>query len=543
MKIFLAHFAKLRILAIALLIVGVLFRSTNLDKKIFWLDEAATLFRVSGYAETELIASFSYSRVVSVTELAQFQRLDLEKQKMDIVKNLAIEEPQLSPLYFVILRFWIQWFGHSIWAIRSLSVLISLLIFPALYWLCLELFQSSLIGWVAVGIIAISPFHVLFAQEARPYSLFSLTILLSSAALLRAAKHPNPVNWALYTATIVLGIHSYLLFGMTAIAHAIYISLYEGVINKLQRKKVLINYLVSSVCGLLISLPWLFLVIVNVANIPQLNDTNKSSPGGLGAFRELIGGIRQTFFDFTSDAFSSIHFFSLDINLYLLSKILYPSLNLVFIAIIGYAAHTLYYHSKSTWLYVLLLGGTGALFLALLGKILPRYLVATYLSVEISIAYLIATKLLSTRTKIIKNLFWKGVTTALIVMGIVSCYAIAQADTWWSKGNSQNLQLATLINRSPKPLLISDAIPLELLSLSHYLDQKVSLQIQPQCAFCLNSTAKDQPVAIPKIPIAFRSLFLFHPSEALRNGLEKTYKLSSLKAEKTTFENVWKLEK
>ena len=40
-----------------------------------------------------------------------------------------------------------------------------------MYWLCLELFESSVTAWLAVAIIAISPFQIVYAQEARPYSL------------------------------------------------------------------------------------------------------------------------------------------------------------------------------------------------------------------------------------------------------------------------------------------------------------------------------------------------------------------------------------
>lgn len=39
-----------------------------------------------------------------------------------------------------------------------------------------------------MALIAVSPFHVLYAQEAREYSLWTVTILLSSAALLRAMR-------------------------------------------------------------------------------------------------------------------------------------------------------------------------------------------------------------------------------------------------------------------------------------------------------------------------------------------------------------------
>ncbi len=68
---------------------------------------------------------------------------------------------------------------------RSLPAIISLLAFPCIHWLCLELFEESITGSVAIAVIAVSPFHLAYAQEARQYSLWVLITLLSSEALLR----------------------------------------------------------------------------------------------------------------------------------------------------------------------------------------------------------------------------------------------------------------------------------------------------------------------------------------------------------------------
>ncbi|MEG3987264.1 hypothetical protein QUA13_08880 [Microcoleus sp. S28C3] len=42
--------------------------------------------------------------------------------------------------------------------------------------------------WIAVGLLAVSPLHVLYAQEARPYCLWPALILISCASLLRAMR-------------------------------------------------------------------------------------------------------------------------------------------------------------------------------------------------------------------------------------------------------------------------------------------------------------------------------------------------------------------
>lgn len=66
----------------------------------------------------------------------KYQQINPQKTWLDTVKGLATEEPQLSPLYFILARFWVQLFCPQVAAVRSLSAWISLLVFPRVYWLC-----------------------------------------------------------------------------------------------------------------------------------------------------------------------------------------------------------------------------------------------------------------------------------------------------------------------------------------------------------------------------------------------------------------------
>jgi uncharacterized membrane protein len=72
-------------------------------------------------------------------------------------------------------------------------------------------------AWLAVAIIAISPFQIVYAQEARPYSLFVMLILLSSAVLLGGMRLKTNSSWAIYAVTLVVGFYSHLLLEIVAI--------------------------------------------------------------------------------------------------------------------------------------------------------------------------------------------------------------------------------------------------------------------------------------------------------------------------------------
>ncbi|NJQ97125.1 MAG: hypothetical protein HC784_04380 [Hydrococcus sp. CSU_1_8] len=164
-------------------------------KKYYWIDETVTSLRISGYLKEEVNRQVFTGSQISVRELARYQTINSEKNIFDTVKGLAKEEAQLPPLYFILVRLWTQLFGNSIAVTRSLSAFISLLAFPCVYWLCLELFNSPLIGVVAVMLVAVSPFQVLYAQEARMYSLWSVQILLTSAVFLRAIRLNTKFSW------------------------------------------------------------------------------------------------------------------------------------------------------------------------------------------------------------------------------------------------------------------------------------------------------------------------------------------------------------
>ncbi|HBL09898.1 MAG TPA: hypothetical protein DD379_00330, partial [Cyanobacteria bacterium UBA11162] len=195
---------------IVILILGIGLRFWNIDKSFYWGDEVRTSLRASGYTKEEIQQSYD-GQIIDVESLRKYQFPNPEKDLNDTVKAL-MSRPEHPPLYYLMARFWMQGFGDSVGVIRSLSALISLIAFPAIYWLCLELFESPVVGWTAIAIIAVSPLHILYAQEARQYSLWTVAILLSSAALLRAIRLKRKIDWGIYTLTLTLGMYSHLLF-------------------------------------------------------------------------------------------------------------------------------------------------------------------------------------------------------------------------------------------------------------------------------------------------------------------------------------------
>ncbi|MCJ8279957.1 MAG: glycosyltransferase family 39 protein [Rivularia sp. ALOHA_DT_140] len=181
-----------------LIILGIFFRFANIDQKLFHGDECITTVRIAGFRHQEVNDSIPKGQVITPEDIKKFQRVENSgKNLINTIEVTAEMAPQHTPLYFILARFWVQIFGDSVIAIRFLSASISLLSFPAVYWLSVELFKSPTVGWISVALMTVSPLHIYQAQNSRPYSLWILLILLSSLFFLRAIRLNRKLNWFL----------------------------------------------------------------------------------------------------------------------------------------------------------------------------------------------------------------------------------------------------------------------------------------------------------------------------------------------------------
>ena len=490
----------LRYLAIALLILGIFFRFYSLDEKVFWLDEARTSLRMSGHTKMEFLQEVYTGKVIDLETLQQYQRPD-HTSWGETLKALEGNAEQ-SPLYFLLARLWTELFGYSVSSIRSLSAFISLLGFPLLFWLCRLLFdrENSAAPWVATGLFAISPLHVLYAQEARPYSLWTISMLASSALLLWVLRSPQPKRrsgWIAYGVTIALGLYTQLLCSLVILAHALYVAIVEKQRGKWRWSLAARSYLLATGGGVLAFLPWLLLLLHNLTQVNEATSaTTRSFP---------FGYLLNQWF--------------LNLNRVFINGELY-SFNLVLVLLTSYALFFLCRHTpQRTWLFVLTLVVVPFLALALPDVLVGgerslriRYLFPAYLGIQIACAYLFST--LATQiggSKAWTQRIWRLLLTILIAGGILACGVNAQTQVGWSKSIRKSGYYpvaANLINRADRPLVISDEPEIDILSFSY--------ELKPTVKFQLVATPRQL-----KIPQGFDAVFLLNPSRRLRSALTR----------------------
>ena len=480
-----------------LLVLGIVFRGINLDKKVYWYDETFTSLRVAGYTEAEAVENLSQNRLLSVEELLKYQTLNPEKSVVDTIKSLATEDTQHPPLYYGLARFWMQQFGSSVTAMRSFAAVLSLLAFPCIYWLCMELFQSSLTGWVAVSLIAVSPFHLGYAQQSRQYGFWAVTILFSCAALLRALRVKTKLSWGIYAVALAASLYTFLFSGLVAISHGIYVLFRE----KFRRISPIITaYIGASIAGFLIFVPWIIVVIVNFSQAKKVTSWTALKGNFIGLLKAWVGNLGRVFCETQNEMIDRL-----------------ASLGVLILVI--YALYFLWrYAPGPARLFVFLLIGLPAASLILpdliaggLRSTAARYLIPSYLGIELAVAYLIGNNLEKFLNGSKANISGSILISLLLFTGgFVSCGISLQAEAWWH--NQGNPVVARAINRAANPIVISDTHIADILSLSHLLDSKVRLLIEPRCYTCSINSNSETGLYFPEVRGIFSDVFLFSTS-------------------------------
>jgi uncharacterized membrane protein len=493
-------------------------RFANLGNKVFWGDEVYSATRIAGFSQTEIIDRLYTGRPIRVADLAQLQAINSEKTFADALQVMVTDAPHHPAPYYILARLWEQLWGSSIAVKRTLPVLISLLAFPALYWLCQELFGSLFTSGIAIALFAVSPIQLLYAQEVRSYSLWVVTTLLSSAALLRALRVKTYASWSVYALTIAACLYSHL-FGLAVLGiHGVYTFITAWWVTPRQFGQTVRRYVLGAIGGLLLFAPWIW---VFVAYEPVVSRgwgwvIAKTSPVQL--FQTWINNLSYTFFDLPlrSDPFQS--------QLSASEPATY--LALFSLGLLAYAVYVLCRTTSiQTWLFILLLMLFTALPLAVpdllsggVRSTIPRYQLPSYLGIQLTVAYLLSFKLTSPA---LQRRFWQGMTAIVLTLGMLSCLWIAQSTATWTKySDYHNLELAAAINQYAEPLVLSDSDWNRILALSHLLKPHVQLQL-------VFKTSRDTAIPADQVPVisgSYSDVLLLEtqpPRPLLRQALQK----------------------
>lgn len=558
---------NLLILVTILIIMGIFFRFINIGEKIFWVDEVATAVRVSGYTKQEIIKELENQDISPISQLKHYQQLNSERTFIDSWHTFQ-KSPEHSPLYFLLTRLWLSLWGDSITVMRSLSAFFSLLILPCIYYFSQELFKKNHLSLLCLSLMTISPFYVAYAQEARPYSLWTTTILLSCLFLLKAIRINQWKYWLLYSISLTLSFYTSLLSLFVSFSHLIYFFLQP----KNRNYKLIKRYLISLTFSLLLFSPWLWIV---VNNWHLIEDNTKwmriplEVPAIIGIW---IASILITFGDLplVSDLnpikilmvliaiiiiFITLILVYFNYNKFRLNKILknqrkyyYFGFTLLLIVLLNKIAFFPYLLNP-----LLIIGVTSAFFILMLSiysiffvikksplnqwllvvclmlsiilpliiidifnqgqsSATPRYLIPLQLAVQLAVSYTIGTNLESINlTSRKSNYIWRFYCFTILTLGFISCILNINKSPMYQKGrNLHNLNIASIINQKKSSLILAEPQYInDLLSLSHNISPDIKFKI-----INLQDNFLDYLNTYP-------SIYIFNPSSELNDFLKQ----------------------
>jgi uncharacterized membrane protein len=500
----------LRQLAIGLLVVGIFLRTYNLGDRPYWVDEVTTSIRVAGYTKQQVIAQLADGQVRTVADLQRYQQLDPNKGWSDTWAAL-VRSPEHAPLYFLLARLWSQLFGSSVVAMRSLSVLLSVLALPCMLKLGQVLFGSVGIAQIALCLFSISPFFVAYAQEARPYSLWVLVLLGQSVLLLRALRGTS-LSWLSYSLSAIVGLYTSLLTGLVLLGHGVYVAWLEG----WQFTRTLRRFLVALTGAILLFVPWLWVIVQHWRSL-QANTTWMREPiNPLVRVAVWLYSLALVVFDVPVSTSLSV------------ITIAQALIALMILSLIGFGIYELCtHHSKHVWLFVLMLFGSVPLGLMAIDSLVngqasatPRYLIPSQLASLLAMAAWLGSerdtkKIRSNNNFIILQSNLRRILIVLVLaISLYSCIGnLDRSPDYQKEQNRDNAAIAAIINQAQHPLLIAEAeATIDLLSLSHQLLPSIEIQILPSV---------DWPLTNAVQPGECRQIFLMNPSSLLQQTLQQ----------------------
>ena len=469
----------------AVVIAGVLFRAEHVVHRTFWTDESWTALRLSGHTYADVRNLFD-GRVHTTPEIMQLQRVSASRNVGDTVAGLANEEPQHPPVFYVVDREWTGLFGNSIAAMRSLALVCSLLAMLAIAWFAWELSGSAIVAGIAAALMALSPFFVDYAGQAREYSLWAAFVAATSALLVRALRDPSPARWSWYAGVMTLALYSDVFMAFVLAAQGVYVvALY------FRERRVLVSFLAAALVATVLFAPWLAVCIEAHGRMASSN-----------AWAFTPYPLRVILEKWAFNA-GSVFFDAEYANLRLVPVAAIVLLLTIVAAVIALRKET----ARTSWLLVAL-GASVALPQIAVDLVthghtstIARYMIPLWIVMLVALALFFGRR--------IETRGWSVALCALLLVAGSSTAINSSAVGWWDNNDDYPwTRMASEINTSSHPLVVSEGHWADVLVMSHY--------VRPGTEFLLFKGAPPEGLRV-------HDAFLMAPSDRTVTALESEH--------------------
>lgn len=166
----------------------------------------------------------------------------------------------LPPLYYLLLKGMMQ-LGNNETAARALSAVASAASVPVFYYLGKRLFDRPF-ALVASVLLVVNPFHILYAQEARMYTLFGLFSLLSAYCFWQAWQDGERKSWGLFAVVTIASFYTHSLAFLNLLALVVF-ALTQSATLKQRWRPWLVAHLIIGAAFL----PWVVVILQQTSRL------------------------------------------------------------------------------------------------------------------------------------------------------------------------------------------------------------------------------------------------------------------------------------
>ena len=186
------------------------------------------------------------------------------------------------PLYYILLKTWAHFFGHTDFAMRAMSAIFGAIAIVFVYlWLKYKYGASAAI--LGSFMMSIAPIFVRYGQEMRMYTLVMAIVFAATYFLQLAVDNGKKVWWVIYALLLVAGMYTHYFVAFAWVAHLVYLIKIYG--KKIFQKQIILTY----ISAVILYIPWLPSLISQTKTVENGFWISDASAEGLtGYFTETL---------------------------------------------------------------------------------------------------------------------------------------------------------------------------------------------------------------------------------------------------------------
>jgi mannosyltransferase len=262
------------------------------------------------------VLRFTLLAILLLTAFLRFYRLDAQSFWNDEGNSARLSERTIDlivegtasdihpPGYYLLLHYWRAVFGHSEFALRSLSAVAGLALVLFTYLLGRRLFGQTT-GLMAAFLGAISPFAIYYSQEARMYALLGALAAASTYLLVRILPNlqspiPNQqisksaILAVAYVLTTAAGLYTQYAFPFVLLVHNLVFAIWWLADSSGRAPRSSARWLAlwigAQITIAMLYVPWLPIALRSVTGWPSAGQPYELVPALLNVMRWLTVG-------------------------------------------------------------------------------------------------------------------------------------------------------------------------------------------------------------------------------------------------------------